>query len=1119
MGDLDPFAGVVDATVRPDIWRKIANLPGVRSFLRPFNPSAVANKPVEQSLVGRAVLREEAQQLTLGAMSRVIGLGPLDQIFGKVTKEGLLEAGPYKGVAINTIRTFPKRYPLISKEAKEWISVANDVEKAKLAALKAEGIEIRELAFEEGGQYAGRRVFGKVGQDGELLDTGAVMAGPARVGAKTTQEKMRIFETVEEAIEKGYRYLADDETLFLNVAGAYNRIADKRMAEWLLSRVPWRTSGADEHLKLAAASAIHKRQVAEGAIESIQRALRGEQLHHSTVRSIEATFPEAAENLGQATRITLQDLVAAGAEAAKPAVVLPVPNPGTIKKLQKLVNEAFEAVALDPDDLIASATLARLRRQLGFVKYRFSLGEPFVLEKNAVKLLRDRQKAGLNELLTTFRGVAKRERLADGKVKVTYSRGIIHEARAEANAAIVARTQSAEKAATLRVGEARIDAPAFAGKMFTGPEAVETARIMRAGLSPSFNKALGAVNQVNAVARYFMLGADVSTQTIQLLFLAGYSPRIYGKATKGLVQAIFEPEFHARYLARPENQRIIQRYPLLVLTKGGRTEFTEAVAKGGLLRKGPLKIVGFLLRPFQRGFEGALDVAGIEMAKALDHSGTTLARRMDIAQFINEFRGVTSSSRLGVSTFMRQVETTAVLAPRYNRAIAGLLFDVFHGGLRGSLARKALGSGVASLMAMAIVISYARGESFDEIVDHLDPRSGKFFTWEVGGQNIGPGTKVRSVMRVFGLTAKDPSTLTDESLGFGKGQYVKNPLIKFIRGNAAPLASTGWDLFTGKDYLGDPTRDGLLSFTDTISKRFMPIWIQSVALDGGDLGERATRGVAEFFGLRAYPASVLGNLSQEWKSDIDAYNDIATSKEERLEKGQRFSRDSYRKIHPETDAELFILGRITTLKTYQARLHVIRIMQENGLEPEDIKGYENVFGDLDISQPFRQQNEVTTTPALPAILGGDAPEVPALPALPTILGGGAPDTAGAPLDNPVPGQRRGPGLQSINVAPDGPAAPAAPAEKWESVIPFLDSTLLSALDQVWYKGETLSEEDTQRLQALHQQQSFGEDNFNTWLKLVLRQAYETWALQQMAQAQPAISTPVANEPELQNVGR
>ena len=58
------------------------------------------------------------------------------------------------------------------------------------------------------------------------------------------------------------------------------------------------------------------------------------------------------------------------------------------------------------------------------------------------------------------------------------------------------------------------------------------------------------------------------------------------------------------------------------------------MARGGLLRKGPLRIGGKVLEPFQRGFEGALDVAGIEMAKSLDHLGTTPARIADLAQFI-----------------------------------------------------------------------------------------------------------------------------------------------------------------------------------------------------------------------------------------------------------------------------------------------------------------------------------------------------------------------------------------------------------------------------------------------------------------------------------------------------
>ena len=64
------------------------------------------------------------------------------------------------------------------------------------------------------------------------------------------------------------------------------------------------------------------------------------------------------------------------------------------------------------------------------------------------------------------------------------------------------------------------------------------------------------------------------------------------------------------------------------------------------------------------------------------------------------------------------------------------------------------------------------------------------------------------------------------------------------------------DLITGKDFIGDPTRDGLPSLTRTVlAENLLPIWVQSVALEGGDFAGRVTRGIGEFGGMRAYPQS------------------------------------------------------------------------------------------------------------------------------------------------------------------------------------------------------------------------------------------------------------------------
>lgn len=768
MADLQNFEEMAGIAFKPDVWRAIGNLPAIRSLMNVFGPAATANTPAAQAVVGRAMLRHEGQQKTQGVISYLNRLGTQEEAFGKLDDKGLIAQGPLKGLSVNTIRTYPKKYTKkMTLAQRDWVEQANVIEQAKLAFLKRNEIEIKELTFEEGGQYAGRRVFAKVKVtqgEPEVLETGYVGAGPGRPGAKLAAERHRIFKTEEEAIAAGFRYLPEDEALYLNVAGAYNRVADKQMADWLLFRVPWRTTAAPEELKLASYAAKQKLNRSRMLRGALNRAVRGERVPGITISSIAKAFPDQAERL----RVLIPRIQA---------------KQITAREVRSLTREA--------ERLIKAS-------QLEWYKARS------------------------------------------------------------------ATARARELAMRPRYGEAMIPAPAFAGKIITGPEAKEVARIIREHMSPGFNKALGAVNKVNAIARYFMLAGDFSPMTIQLIFFMGAYPQIYGKAGAGMIKALFDPEFHANYLAK--HNATIQASRNLILTKSGATEFTEAMARGGLLAPDRkllpademlLKKMGLLpprfvakvgakaLQPFQRAFEASLDVAGVELREALDYMCTTPERQAGVEQFINEFRGLTSSARIGVSVAERQRETAGVLAPRYNRAIAALLFDVFRGTVRGGLARKSLAKGVAALVALSVVISYAMGEDTEEVVDHLNPRSPMFMTWQIAGQKVGPGSKVRSVIRLFGRSSKEPEKLLELSMD--------NPGLQWIRGNFSPMISTGYDLLTGRDYIGDPTRDGMLSFSETVAENFMPIWTQTYLLEGGTLGERGIRGAAEFLGMRGYP--------------------------------------------------------------------------------------------------------------------------------------------------------------------------------------------------------------------------------------------------------------------------
>ena len=737
MADLQPAQQVVDLYSKPDFWRRVANLPLVKKAVGLFNPAAVAKDPAQQAIILRVALKDEAAQKAQAVMSHVWEIGTQERVWGKTDEMGLLTKEPFVGISIDDIRQNPGKYTRhMTAQQREWIKRAEEIEQAKLNALKRNEIEINELSFEDGGRYAGRRVMGKFNDSGELIESGRIGVS-GRAGAKQAFEKTRIFKEASDGITAGFRYMNSDEALYYNTLGAYYKIADKQMAEWVLTKVDWRTTAAPETLVLQAEAARLRLRKAQQLLGALNRAVRGERVPGNTINSIASVYPDQAD--------TLKTL---------------------IPELQKPSPETAETV-----------------------------------------------------------------RILDSEAKA-----LISEARMEYAQAVDKRARAREEALRVKYEEASIAHPAFRGKIFTGAEAKEIAETLRKGLQPQFIEALGAVNKANAIGRFFMLAGDASPMAIQLQFLAFYRPKAYVKTWAGFIRAMFDPEFQYRYYAN--HRDLINRHPTLILSGRG-TEFTEFMGRGGLGKK--LGVIAKPLVPFQKAFEGSLDVAGIELAKSLDHLCTTPERTLDVDQFINEFRGMTSSARIGVSSTQRQVETAIILAPRYNRAMAGYIFDIANGGLRGNLARQSLAQGFAGLAAMAIAVSIALGEDEDEIVEHFNPTSNKFFTWDVMGVKIGLGGKVRSVLKTFGNMVR-----TGE---------VGQPALNFLKGNLAPGIRTALDLITGKNFLGEPTRDNVIDFSKTILRNFMMIWTQNFLEEGGTLQEKAVIATAEFFGLRGYDIS------------------------------------------------------------------------------------------------------------------------------------------------------------------------------------------------------------------------------------------------------------------------
>lgn len=750
--DLQPVEEAISVAIQPSKLRGLANVqiagrkPMAKLSEMIAGKAATADNPAKMSLVANDVMRFEGANKAIAAISTLERLGASKKLFN-LGDDMLIQSGPLKGIHIETLRTYPGKYAArLTPEQNAWLKQSSALNKEIGSLLDRYGIERRVLTFEEGGEWAGRRVMGKVDAEGNLAQTAFVgRRAPVRPGMKAPMEKTRVFTNAEDAVAEGYRYFAPEEALYFNIVGAYNRVTNKQWSEWFLRQMPHRTVAVTGQ---AAASRAEMREIqaALKQINSVALKLKNrETISGRMLKGIKEYYPEEYSQI--------QLLVKAGRGASQ----------REIDTLLKFVGN-----------------------QRNFYKREWG------------------------ETMRYFK-----------------------EARASAVRPGFTGTMAP-------------DIPAFAGKVFTSPEAKEYINIIRQGLNPQFNTALGAVNQINAVGRYFALAGDVSPFGIQLIFMAGAHPTIYAKAMGGFVRAFFDKQYHTNFFAK--HIKTIQNHPNLVLTRGGTTEMTEAMASWGLLRRQPLKIMGKFLEPFMRGYEAALDTAGIYMAEAYAHLGVTVARRADIGAFINEFRGLASTKRIGITGLQRQIESSIVLAPQYNRAVAALMIDIARGGLRGQLARTAVTKGTVAIMAMAVAISYARGDTEEEMREHLNPLSTNFMTWDIAGQRVGPGSKVRSLLFTLGKMIKNPEDTAYHAA-------------RFMRGNFAPVLGTSMDLITGKDYIGDPTRDGLMSLTKTvIGENLLPIWVQSTIFEGGNIQGRMTRALAEFGGARGYPMGAYGEL-------------------------------------------------------------------------------------------------------------------------------------------------------------------------------------------------------------------------------------------------------------------
>ena len=809
-------------------------------FARSSNPSAFPLDEVERGIVTLARQAMDDDVRTLLAIAPLHAGGSFQRSFGPVSKKtGKFTRGPLKGTRADLVVSNPSKH-VLTEGQQNWVKAVPAVNDEILRFGARQGIETAELARIT--IDPARRLWGLVDRvSGTIRDVGIIGRGTTAVKRIGTFAKPERFADEAAASAKGFVPLLADDIILHNAGVVFARARNQRFADWVVKNLPVRVRGTiSAALREARLGARAQVKAADGALALIRRALRGERVPAAALQRIGRFFPETAARF-ERTALSFDE-----------TVVLRV-----VRSLRDELQTKFGIRSALVAEKLRNASLAPAARdRLTFSVVERQLTTALSLPPRKAAAVANRIFA---ELVKRPRKEAKAamETLRDEMASTRTVLREVEKSIAEEMAEITtSRTRLAGEVVLSPKGEL---GPAFKGLLMTGSDASSLAKTLKAAFvtqTPTgVESALKPAAAVSAVVRFFVLAGDMSAPFIQLFYLAMTDPKAWANSTEAFGRSLLNPDFFAKYLTQADNLAVIQKLPGLALASKGGTDITEALGRGGLLQLPVIRSGAKVLGPFQRGFEVSIDVAGVEMGKALQHLATTPERIDDVTSFINAFRGIgRGAAALGMSPGQQSLESTLLmLAPRYTRAIGTLLMDFTRGGLRGDLARKNLTHALVSLHAQAFALSLHTEGSVEGALSKINPASFDYLTWDIAGQQVGLGGKVRSIMTTLAQAVGDVISGRGENLGkFSR----ENALLRLYLNQAPPAIDLTRSLVTGRNWRGDPLGSNLVEVTANLAKENLtPVWVQSAAFDGGTAGQRSVRGAIEFLGLRAFSKS------------------------------------------------------------------------------------------------------------------------------------------------------------------------------------------------------------------------------------------------------------------------
>jgi len=419
-------------------------------------------------------------------------------------------------------------------------------------------------------------------------------------------------------------------------------------------------------------------------------------------------------------------------------------------------------------------------------------------------------------------------------------------------------------------GEAMVSHPAFRNVVMPQEMADNINRVI--GDKPL--EVIGRISNVQDVIRALGTGLDPGFLLIQGVITAPYRPVAWGKAAGVSMASVINPKFASLYLTRPENQAVIQRMVSTSSVPFGSSEFLIASQRG----LGKVPVAGAAFRRAGTAFNTYLDVARIELHKSLSHIAKSDSELRELTNVIDQIVGLSSSRALGVTANRRALEGAfGLFAPRYQRAGTALMGSLAQGGVRGRIARRAVGQFLFGSAALMTGVAMATGQwdlldprqGKNGVPKLFDPRTGGFLSVRMGDSQVGVGGVTVSILRRFGNVGEE---ITEGdllgTLGAGLQSY---------RGLAAPLTSDVIDVTIGRRFMGEETRSPIGAL-QVLAQDVLPFPAQPFAeaaiqreLQGRDVNYPGPESpIASFLGLRERGLTA-GELRRDARDD-DAKN-------------------------------------------------------------------------------------------------------------------------------------------------------------------------------------------------------------------------------------------------------